>query len=527
MRVFPYICLLVFLLTSCGDELDSITTSGDQTNTSALSIEVSNRPVSKGLIEGLYMPEGSAVGVFLRKADGTRYDGLSLQGIKYTAEGMGSEQRWLLGDKQTSILSASVGTAYTFYPWVETEGSELKIPITNDGTDWMYSSAPATNLSAGNPIAQFEMVHAMTIIRCKIVRGNYSGAGVVTTVGVESDGLAKGGNIDLSSASVTDHIGAGEAIEVKKPGTVGNDPLVVDLWGVPNGLSSELSFRIVVDKHVYRATAPQMILEAGVVNNFTITLNIQAMSVSTVSVTDWRAEDLGNSNTASADPWDIARRTDGVYAIDKFGDPVPYEAAVGTDYEGVAFVLKGKAYQVAKVNATGYEGAETVKWRPSFYDFVGLRNYGTVDGVEGSGYFGTGTPQLSTDPNTWKSGALSDFGGAANTEVLLSMQVTDGVPQDYSISQAIVNFRNNSENNEGYSDWFAPACGELAFMCVKHEELNDLLHRVGGAAMSGTYFSVSEFDHATVWCVHFNQHNSRVILYQTHWSWYVRLLRYI
>ena len=370
MKLWKYIWLLVLSFSSCGDELEPITVQDTVADSSALSVEVSNRSLSKGLIDGLYMPEGTDIGVFLRNPDGSRYDGISLQSMKYSSVGVESEQNWVLGDKQAPFLSNSVATAYAFHPWVATEGNELKIPITNDGTDWMYASAPATNLSASNPVARFEMVHAMTIIRCKIVRGSYAGAGVVTTVAVESAGLSKGGEIDLRSATVTNFQGSGEEIQVKKPGTVESDPLVVDLWGVPNGSSGELSFRIVVDKHVYRATASPMILSAGVVNNFTITLNIQSMDVSTVSVTDWLEDDFGSSNTASADPWDIARRTNGVYAIDKHGDPVPYESADGSDYVGVAFVVKGKAYQVAKVNASGYDGTETVKWRPSFHDFV-------------------------------------------------------------------------------------------------------------------------------------------------------------
>ena len=90
-----------------------------------------------------------------------------------------------------------------------------------------------------------------------------------------------------------------------------------------------------------------------------------------------------------------------------------------------------------------------------------------------------------------------------------------------------MSFRNNAECNEGHSDWFAPACGELAYMCVKHTEINDLLHRIGGAALSGVYYSVSEISNTHVWCIQFNQHNSMVLGIPTHMSFYVRLLRFM
>ena len=115
MKFWKYIWLLVLSFSSCGDELELITVQDAVADSSALSIEVSNRSLSKGLIDGLYMPEGTDIGVFLRNPDGSRYDGISLQSMKYSSVGVESEQNWVLGDKQAPFLSNSVATAYSDY----------------------------------------------------------------------------------------------------------------------------------------------------------------------------------------------------------------------------------------------------------------------------------------------------------------------------------------------------------------------------------------------------------------------------
>ncbi|MGM9797895.1 MAG: hypothetical protein ACI3ZY_10075 [Parabacteroides sp.] len=172
---------------------------------------------------------------------------------------------------------------------------------------------------------------------------------------------------------------------------------------------------------------------------------------------------------------------------------------------GVAFVLNGKAYQVAKTNATGYDGAFTVYWwKNSPKDINGLTNYSTTDGTNSSGYlpkadgFWDGSTHIDGDWTQWSTytnatAALSDFNGQENTKLIIEAQTTDDIVQDYTLAKAVIEFRGNSSINESHTDWFVPSCGELAFMFLKMTELNELLDKVSGTQFStNTYWSSSE-----------------------------------
>ena len=164
---------------------------------------------------------------------------------------------------------------------------------------------------------------------------------------------------------------------------------------------------------------------------------------------------------------------------------------------GVAFVLNGKAYQVAKTEISS-------RWDDEDYiDIEGVTNYTKVDGTNSSGYLaGSSTPQLSTNYNTWIDGALSDFNGAANTTAIIKGH-SDGTLAS-SLGKAVKDFREGS-NNESYIDWFVPSCGELAFMFLKMTELNTLLSKVPATQFSTSYYwSSSECSSSDAWRVSFS-----------------------
>ena len=67
-----------------------------------------------------------------------------------------------------------------------------------------------------------------------------------------------------------------------------------------------------------------------------------------------------------------------------------------------------------------------------------------------------------------------------------------------------MDFRSGS-NNEGKDDWFVPSCGELAYIFLKKTELNTLLGKVSGSAISSNvYWSSSEYNTNYVWLVGFS-----------------------
>lgn len=183
------------LFTGCAADDVSADPAGGVAQVAPLRIAVQQASQTKTQIVDTYLPDLAELGVFIRSAEGTAYDDSGLQSVCYKASGVGAEQQCTA--ESEIQLSGTVGKAYAFYPYRALDGSELKVPITNDGTNWMYTADPPTNLTNKNNVARFHLSHTMTIIRCKVVKRNYQGDCDVDSVCVKSPALALGGSINL------------------------------------------------------------------------------------------------------------------------------------------------------------------------------------------------------------------------------------------------------------------------------------------------------------------------------------------
>ena len=173
-------------------------------------------------------------------------------------------------------------------------------------------------------------------------------------------------------------------------------------------------------------------------------------------------------------------------------------------------MVRGQAYQVAKVNAKNENGEESIYfWKTGYKDLDGLTNHLMLNANCDNGYLnGTTSPQLSHDPNEWTFGSISDFNGAQNTAVIMEGQKVDGVLPAETIGKAVEIFRADNTCNEGVEDWFLPACGELAYMYLKRDEINTLLSRIGGQTLgTATFWSSSEHANNVSWILKFSNGN--------------------
>ena len=100
--------------------------------------------------------------------------------------------------------------------------------------------------------------------------------------------------------------------------------------------------------------------------------------------------------------------------------------------------------------------------------------------------------------------ALRDVNGKENTEKIIETQKVDGVVEANSMSEAVLLFRDDVSINEGHTDWFVPAEGQLAFMCLMKEDLNRLLTLLGGENLTGVRWSSSEYSYNVSWRVDFS-----------------------
>lgn len=193
--------------------------------------------------------------------------------------------------------------------------------------------------------------------------------------------------------------------------------------------------------------------------------------------------------------------SDGVYAVNTNGELINYSTA-DENCIGVVLVAGEHKFMIAKSDATNDGSNYNL-----YYDYdkgdLSLTNYSNADGTNSYGYLGgSSTPQLSQDFTTWTAGALSDFNGKTNTEVIAASS-----SNAKDMCKVLETF-NAGSDNQGHTDWYVPACGQLALMYLAKTDINAALAKIGGTALESDYYwSSSENGSSYAWNVNFDNGN--------------------
>ena len=122
------------------------------------------------------------------------------------------------------------------------------------------------------------------------------------------------------------------------------------------------------------------------------------------------------------------------------------------------------------------------------------------------GSYSSSSYQMNGDYTTWTTGAVSDFNGKANSEVIKGI-TTNGSSSSTNTPMGILmnTFNSTANANYGYTDWYIPSCGQLALMFRKMQSINNALNAISGQPLaSGYYWSSSEYSSGSGWIVGFN-----------------------
>ena len=170
----------------------------------------------------------------------------------------------------------------------------------------------------------------------------------------------------------------------------------------------------------------------------------------------------------------------------------------------------------AAYTADGASNTEYQKFYWGMYgsDNTSITNYTQTGGggTESLGYlpkangsYTSSSNRLSGDYTTWTSGALSDFNGKANTAALLAALDTDSYTTYANMATWCRIFNQTATENQGYTDWYIPACGQLSLMYMNMTAINNALTKIGGQTIASNYYwSSSEFSSNIGWLVYFN-----------------------
>lgn len=181
------------------------------------------------------------------------------------------------------------------------------------------------------------------------------------------------------------------------------------------------------------------------------------------------------------------------------------------DCIGVVLNAQGKRFMIEKYEdlnesyvtaGAGKDSTSIFYWGGYGTDQTGITNYDKVDGSNDFGFLKPeqdsykGTPYLPDDVSSWTNGALSDWDGKANSNVLKGVTTGGGSYTSYAIAGHVLNTFLASADAKGYDDWYIPSCAQLALIFMNLTSVNNALSAIGGQQLSPSkaYWVSSEFD---------------------------------
>ena len=233
----------------------------------------------------------------------------------------------------------------------------------------------------------------------------------------------------------------------------------------------------------------------------------------------------------------------GVYAVKADGSLVTYDEA-DESCIGVALIVNDaptpQHIMIEKYEASNTSYATANDSYESSYDYdyyfswggygtdqTGIQTYsdassqsayGHIPLIDGT-YFSTSATQLGAY-TTWSGNyALNDWNGKANSNVIKTNCLTNGTGSNYYTTMGILlnTFNATPSENQGYTDWYIPACGQFALIHAYTGRnssyggnvtggINEMLTKIGGTTFdtSDGYWSSSEKSSKYGWRLHFD-----------------------
>ena len=412
--------------------------------------------------------------------DGTATDYDSYSPLYFTATGTGDSQTW--APNTDVVLTETKGTLYAYYPHDgNVDISAIPVDMTAaDQTDWLYAT-PVADVNEDNASVAVTLNHALANINVSLVKGSYVGTGNVTSISVQSDGIAPKGTFNAAQATpgYTAFEDEGAALERTVTTTLGGT--ATDIMVVPTGSSATITFNVTVDGTVFTATSAAVELEKGSSYKYTLTLNSTFMSVSDVSVSPWNVvtkESLtlekvqANANTGLT--INSTGKANGVYAITATGELIAYnDANIDATCLGVALITDNQRIMIEKTQS--YDATNTsFCWGKNLYQ----KN---VAGIT-----------ETTDQTV----AKADFSGKEHTNAIITAYTEHSVDMDAQDMCKVLQTFNDGENNGGFTDWYIPALGQLYEIYTNKTNINAALTAMSSIAFGvsgGSYWSGSEY----------------------------------
>ena len=202
---------------------------------------------------------------------------------------------------------------------------------------------------------------------------------------------------------------------------------------------------------------------------------------------------------------DLTTAPDGVYAVAKNNKGILVEDA-DESCKAVALVQGTHRFMIEKneYSNPAWNG-ETVLFG-CYSSFTWPCRQTTIDGINTTAYLPRATndyystPHLSGNYSDWVSGALSDFNGQTNTVTIIANS-----SNTRDMAMTLSRFNASEKQNQGFSDWYIPACGQMALIYLNRLEINEALNKISGTQFdTAAYFTSTEYSTYNEWYISFS-----------------------
>lgn len=334
------VLLLTVIISGCtNNDTADIGIAGTGT---PLSVQVDCGGSSRSLLTDGYIPSGS-IGVTLVDGGGTAYDGTTFNNLKYTtSDGSG----WTLTDGQQPLLTATVGKAVAYYPYLQHDNLDMTaVPVVSGVTDYLYSKWTG-DISDAKPAALFRMQHAMAGLRFSFVKvPSITYSTVLTGVRVTSDTFHAAGTLDATTGDLTPTGNAGATVSLDDLSlALTTTQQTVNFAVVPGATSGTLDVTAVISGVTYTTSltvgSP---LQSGLLYDYALTLEASRLMVQSVTVMPWGSGESAHGSMSVYTPF-AALQAAGV------------DVTVAGDAEGILFSTTDNGDGTFTVTATASAG---------------------------------------------------------------------------------------------------------------------------------------------------------------------------
>jgi len=457
--------LISTAFASCTNESEDIQPLQSHQGTNLdIQVGIDKSIVSRALITGQNLIDGSRVGITVVDATGTAYQDQDYNNVCYTAATVDGKQQWT-PDKDVT-LSGESATLYAYYPWTDgVDVSAIPVDMTEaDQTDWMYAT-PVEGLNDANATAQVKLHHALANVKLTLYKESYSGAGEVTAFSVKSDGAATGGTLNAKTGAFTETVNEGQAITRTVTYTLTDKASATpfDCMVVPTDTNAAMTVTVTVDGHTYSSTTDAFTLAKATAYNLALKLTSTGLTVTSVMfIGDIDGMQLSyehnndNSITVTAVADDATTFVDDNVYADNATVATSYDEDDNlivrlTDIEGdIALTMAGVRPRTMNFAYTGAVQDVTLPqgtYKLQCWGAQGGTSAGSNNGTGSKGGYAEG--QLTLDKTT----TLYAFVGGQGSRGTTSTMVNGG----WNGGGAAVGLSSyNSGDTNGYS---TPACG--------------------------------------------------------------------